>query len=184
TRTGVERNPASTSLVHVGLPPTSFHLVWPLLLQIYLSTRPHLPLLLPTFFFPRKKSSLPHSTYSPLPPPSDPTGSDLLSKYRSAKRRSGYAIASDPVIQPLPAPLAHSILLMHRLSPSLPAMYSHKEIGRENSVEVDVTLVHDKSTPEDIASRCRVVKTMTTLDMMHTGSCASSTNDPFRIPAY
>ncbi|KAF8322966.1 hypothetical protein F5887DRAFT_1026933, partial [Amanita rubescens] len=183
----VERNTASTSLVHVGLPPTPFHLVWPLLLQIYLSTRPHLPLLPPNFLLPTEKIIAAAfyllSSSSSLRMTADPTGSDLLSKYRSAKRRSGYAIASDPVIQPLPAPLSHSILLMHRLSPSLPAVYSHKEIGRENSVEVDVTLVHDKSTPEDIASRCRVVKTMTTLDMMHTGSCAS-TNDPFRIPAY
>ncbi|KAF8334430.1 hypothetical protein F5887DRAFT_991166, partial [Amanita rubescens] len=182
TRTGVERNTASTSLVHVGLPPTPFHLVWPLLLQIYLSTRPHLPLLPPNFLLPTEKII---------------AAAFYLLSSSSSLRPYWLRSALEVQVREMPLWLCYCFRFRHTAAscasrafhsayaPAVPfsSCRSNKEIGRENSVEVDVTLVHDKSTPEDIASRCRVVKTMTTLDMMHTGSCAS-TNDPFRIPAY
>ncbi|KAF8325362.1 hypothetical protein F5887DRAFT_1019494 [Amanita rubescens] len=151
----IERNPA-TSVVHVCLPPTPLYLVWSLLLQTCLSTWPHLPRLPPNLLPTEKIVAAVLLPLFLLVPPHDwrpyfpltRHGLDPLSRYR-------YFYPYFVIHPALPTPLAHSILLMNRL---------HKEIGKENSVEVDVTLVHDKSSAEDIASRRRVSFTPRTMD--------------------
>ncbi|KAF8329927.1 hypothetical protein F5887DRAFT_923589 [Amanita rubescens] len=124
-----------TSLVHVCLPPTPLHLVWSLLLQTCLSTRLHLPRLPPNLLLPTEKIVtavlLPLLLLIPLHDwrpyfPLTPHGLDPLSRFRHTAGTSYASRAFHSAYEP-------PVL-------SLPAVYSHKEIGKEKSVEIDVAL--------------------------------------------